>query len=154
MRWAGSTVEICRFRRTGKSLTFTISAYAQQSENDAIVHRKTTNEYFKYSFGPWDCSRTKLFKHRQNPPQYMCATGPGRRYFTRSFRSTGRSSRLNWPVMASVYRRMSQNESTLWAQDIAPKSTGSSSSRHNPVLTLIINPPLIIASLQSVLAPM
>ena len=55
---------------------------------------KTTDEYFQYLFGPWDCTRTKFVKHRQAPPQYMYATGPKRLYFIRSFRSTGLSSRL------------------------------------------------------------
>jgi hypothetical protein len=37
MRWVESIAEICSFRRTGKRLTFTLSVYAQQIENDAIV---------------------------------------------------------------------------------------------------------------------
>ena len=66
--WVGSIVGICSFQLTGKCLTFTRSIDTQHLENDAIVHRRGTNEYFKYLFGSWDCSRTKLYKHRENPP--------------------------------------------------------------------------------------
>ena len=87
---------VTRHRRsyTGKRPTLILSVYAQQIENDAIVHRKSPNEYFRYLFGPRDCFRTKLLTHHQNPLQSMYATGLRRPCFTRSFMS----SRLNWPA--------------------------------------------------------
>ncbi len=87
------------------SLTLIGALCPQHFENMAIALRKTANEYFPYLFGSWNCSRTKFAKNGQIQLQHMYATGPRRLYFTRSFRSTGPSFRLNWPVMTSIYQR-------------------------------------------------
>jgi hypothetical protein len=81
-------------------------------ENMAIVLRKPTNEYFQYLFEPWDYTRTKLVRNSQIHLRYMYATGLRRHYSTRSFRSTGLSSRLNLPAMAGIYQPTSQKNST------------------------------------------
>ena len=97
---------------TRKLLTLLGVACLQYFGDNAIVLRKTTNEYFQYLFGPWDCPRIKITKHGQIQLQTMYATDPRRRYFTRSFRSTGLSFRLNWPTMASgvgAFRRVLTN---------------------------------------------
>ena len=51
MMWVGSTGGISRLRRKGKWLTRIRSVCSQQFGNNAIVHRKSPNEYFKYLFG-------------------------------------------------------------------------------------------------------
>ena len=86
--------------------------YSQYFRNKAIVLCKAAIEYFQYLFAPWNYSHTKPAKHRQSPLQYMYATGPRRRYFTRSLRSTGLSLRLSWPAMAGPYRQTLQKNLT------------------------------------------
>ncbi len=85
---------------SSKILTLIGAFYSQHFEKKAIAACKTTNEYFLYLFGSWDCSRTKLTRNGQMQLQHMYATGPRRLYFTKSFRSTGRSFRPSWQVMA------------------------------------------------------
>ena len=97
---------------SGNNLTLIGALCPQRFENMAIALYTTTNEYFLYLFGSWDCSRTKLFKHLQIHLRYMYATGPRRQYSTRSFRSTGRSFRPNWPAMARTCRHTSPKNST------------------------------------------
>ena len=105
MMWVGNIAGICEFRPTGKGLTFTISTFRQHFENDAIVHRKATNEYFQYLFGPRDCSRTKSARYGQTPQELTYATVPRRLYSTRSFGSTGLSFRPGWPAVNGYSQR-------------------------------------------------
>jgi hypothetical protein len=62
-----------------KPLTLLGAPCLQYFGNNAIVLRKTTNEYFQYLFGPWDCPRIKITKHGQIQLQTMCVTDPRRR---------------------------------------------------------------------------
>jgi len=54
---------------------------------------KTTNEYFQYLFGSWDCLHTMSTWQSQTPQELTYAIVPRRLYSTRSFRSTGLSFR-------------------------------------------------------------
>ena len=44
--------------------------------------------------------------------QHMYATGPRRRYFTRSFRNTGQSSRPSWPAVVNTCQHTSAKNLT------------------------------------------